>query len=106
MLLLFTFLVIAILTLAPRLGNKLGGTPVQLSGPCFRETDEITCTYQDDKDNVHVCGVFIIEMVALCISPALLRTGRVVLQLTMGDAEDMFTHDGTAVFYSYELVHT
>ena len=67
----------ATLTLAPRLGNMLGGTPVRVAGLCLQATDEITCTF----DGVEVEGVYMSEMIAMCISPQLTSIGRISFQM-------------------------
>ena len=85
------------LTLAPRLGNMLGGTAVLVSGPCLEETDQITCMFGERSVN----GLYISEMLSVCVSPTISTTGRVRFQLivqTNGTSTDRYR--GESVFYS------
>ena len=87
------------LTLAPRLGNMLGGTAVFVSGPCLEETDEITCVFGDRS----VTGIYINQMLSLCVSPTISVTGRVRFQLIVwanGTSTDRYR--GESIFYSGE----
>jgi len=84
------------LSLAPRLGNVLSGTPVKLSGPCFEEEDDITCHFND----VVVTGTQLNKDIALCVSPQLEVTGRINLTLTVT------REDGTVAFVGQETYHS
>ena len=48
------------LSLSPRGGHFLGGTVVQISGPCFDESDNITCVFNGQD----IEGVFVNTMIA------------------------------------------
>ena len=85
----------ATLTLVPRLGNMLGGTPVQVAGPCLRQTDEIICAF----DGIEVPGVYMSERIALCICPQLTSVGRVPFQMTVF-ADGAITFRGEVIFFS------
>ena len=52
------------LTLAPRLGNMLGGTALLVSGPCLEATDQITCVFGETA----VTGIYIIARCSRCVS--------------------------------------
>ena len=85
------------MTLGPRFGSVLGGTAVLVSGPCFEETDNISCVF----NGVEVEGVFVSMTQCLCISPQLSVLGRVSFQLkvvntTSGDTR----YEGTSEFLS------
>ena len=54
-----------IVFISPNNGNELGGTPVIVRGPCFNDTDNITCDFGD----ITVPGVKVSINTALCISP-------------------------------------
>ena len=86
------------LFLAPRLGNILGGTPVQLSGPCFEVNDDITCYFGD----ISVKGTRLNENRVLCVSPELSRTGRIDLKLRVIRADELI-FDGQVTFHSSML---
>ena len=70
-----------------------------VSGPCLEETDEITCMFGERS----VTGIYISEMLLLCVSPTISTTGRVRFQLivqTNGTSTDRYR--GESVFYSGE----
>ena len=85
-----------VITLAPRLGNVLGGTPVLVSGPCLEETDNIVCTF----DGVVVDGVYINETMALCVSPCLSTIGRVVFEVNVTTLNGTIKFEGETAFFS------
>lgn len=66
---------------APESGNMLGGTIVNITGPCFKPTDQITCKF-DTADEVY--GVVVSSNRAICIQPQLLVEGYVVLEIAIG----------------------
>ena len=86
------------LLVAPRLGNVLGGTPVQLSGPCFEENDNITCQFSD----VAVRGTRLDRNRVLCVSPELSVIGRVALKLIVVRADEV-VFNGQVTFHSSML---
>lgn len=86
------------LLLAPHLGNVLGGTPVQLSGPCFEETDNITCLFGDAA----IIGSRLDRNRVLCVSPELNVISRITLELIVVRAdEEVF--NGQVTFHSSKL---
>ena len=85
--------------MAPRLGNVLGGTPVQLSGPCFEENDNITCRFGD----VAVKGTRLDRNRVLCVSPELSVIGRIALKLLVVRADDV-VFNGQVTFHSSTYV--
>ena len=82
-------------TIAPRMGNMLGGTPVQVAGPCLQETDVITCAF----DGAVVEGIYISDMLAVCVSPRLSSIGRVAFQLTVSTS-GAIRYEGETIFFS------
>ena len=87
------------LLLAPRLGNVLGGTPVQLSGPCFEENDNITCYFGDTP----IKGTYLDKNRVLCVSPELSEIGRITLQLRVIRANELI-FDGQVTFHSSKQI--
>ena len=83
------------LKLSPCGGHFLGGTVVQVSGPCFFESDNITCVF----DGQEIEGVFVNTMVALCLSPPLMTTGGLPFQLVVHSAGGIRSQ-GNAEFFS------
>ena len=72
-----------------------------VSGPCLEETDQITCVFGDRS----VTGIYISEMLSLCVSPTISVTGRVRFQLIVqanGTSTDRYR--GESIFYSGERV--
>ncbi len=87
-------------TIAPRAGNVLGGTAVQLAGPCLEETDNITCVF----DGQEVGGVFVNTLIAVCVSPPLSRLGNVPFQLIVRSSSGDVRTKGTGEFFSCECM--
>ena len=71
----------------------LGGAAVLVSGPCFDETDNITCVF----DGILTEGMFFNELQSLCASPILSRTGALPFRLIVNGTNEF---RGDAVFYS------
>ena len=83
------------LTLVPRLGTVLGGTPIRLLGPCFEEADNIACQFND----IAVEGKYINEDLALCVSPEIHMVGQVTLHLTIVWSTGITGYNGKATFH-------
>ncbi|XP_044255484.1 protein mesh isoform X3 [Tribolium madens] len=66
---------------APESGNMLGGTIVNITGPCFKPTDQIICKF-DTADEVY--GVVVSSNRAICVQPPLLVEGYVKLEIAIG----------------------
>ena len=83
------------LTLFPHYGSVLGGTAVQVFGPCFDNflDRNITCSF----DGVKVPGIYVDENSIICISPALTTHGRVDFILSISNSTVKFKK---ATFYS------
>ncbi|XP_018331597.1 protein mesh isoform X2 [Agrilus planipennis] len=70
------------LMFAPESGNMLGGTIVNITGPCFRPTDKITCKF-DVEDEVF--GTVVDANRALCVQPRLSVEGYVRLEIAINN---------------------
>ena len=83
------------ISLYPRYGSVLGGTPVQVFGPCFDGYADapITCYF----DNIEVEGIFVNENYILCISPPLQDLGSVAFTIRLNGVSVEFKE---VVFYS------
>ena len=80
------------LQLSPRYGNNLGGVPVRVSGPYFKENDIIELSFDDVVVNCsHTSNVE-----ALCVSPFLATVGKVDVAAYINS----FQYERTAVYYS------
>ena len=63
----------------------------------FREGDNITCVFDNQKVN----GVYVNEKQALCVSPELSETGTVLFQLVIGqDVPGSIPFSGEAKYIS------
>ena len=84
------------LTLKPRHGTELGGTPIIVSVTQLTaaEDDNVSCIF-DRKETV---GSVINENEVLCVSPELTRTGRVPFELRITGQNSSFT--GISIFIS------
>ena len=89
------------LTLFPHYGNVLGGTTVQVFGPCFDEfvNHTITCSFNE----IEVQAIFIDSNSVICISPGLTSLGRINFALTIEDIDAEFQE---TTFYSCKCVAT
>ena len=89
------------LTLFPRYGNVLGGTTVQVFGPCFDEFVDhtITCSF----DETEVQAILIDSNSVICISPGLTSLGRINFALTI-DGIDVGFQETT--FYSRKYIRS
>ncbi|XP_074605108.1 sushi domain containing 2 mesh isoform X2 [Brevipalpus obovatus] len=67
------------LTFFPRWGHMLGGTLVNVTGPCFEPDDIITCNF----DNQVAKGIYRDRNHATCISPAVYYHGYIDLTITV-----------------------
>ncbi|XP_050546629.1 protein mesh-like isoform X2 [Daktulosphaira vitifoliae] len=69
------------LVFAPESGNMLGGTVVNITGPCFERTDKVRCKF----DTEEVVGTVINRNRAICIQPFLMAEGYVIFDVAIGD---------------------
>lgn len=74
------------LSFFPRVGNMLGGTMVNVSGPCLHEDAVIECIFE----NRPVKGVYRDKNHASCISPAVMYHGYVDLTIRVDDKIDFY----------------
>ncbi|KAK4887724.1 hypothetical protein RN001_003995 [Aquatica leii] len=68
------------LVFAPESGNMLGGTMVNITGPCFEPGDKVICKF--DTKEVH--GIVINRNRAVCVQPRLYVEGYIRLQISIG----------------------
>ncbi len=76
------FIDVNTITINPNNGHQLGGTPVIITGPCYKETDNILCVF---NNNQLVDGVVINDEEAICISPVMDIIRPVLLELYIND---------------------
>ncbi|KAL1505442.1 hypothetical protein ABEB36_005011 [Hypothenemus hampei] len=69
------------LMFAPESGNMLGGTVVNITGPCFNPTDQIICKF-DVADVVY--GIVVSRNRAICVQPPLMVEGYVRFEIAIG----------------------
>ena len=83
------------LTLFPRYGNVLGGTAVQVFGPCFDAYADhnIMCSF----DGIEVPAIYVDKDSVICISPALRTLGKVDFALIISGTTTRFKK---TTFYS------
>ena len=67
----------------PRYGSVLGGTLIQVFGPCFDAlvNSSITCHF----DEIQTRGLYADEDYIVCISPSMEFVGRVSFKITVAD---------------------
>ncbi|XP_044731193.1 protein mesh isoform X2 [Chrysoperla carnea] len=72
------------LVFAPENGNMLGGTIVNITGPCFdKQTDTVTCRF----DTEDVKGTIIDDNRAVCIQPLLYAEGYVRFEISVNNGK-------------------
>uniref|UniRef100_A0A336M8F3 CSON013620 protein n=2 Tax=Culicoides sonorensis TaxID=179676 RepID=A0A336M8F3_CULSO len=67
----------SILHISPQSGNMLGGSIINVTGPCFNPNHEIRCIF----DTIEVIGVFVDVNRAICIQPFLTVSGHINLDV-------------------------
>ena len=74
------------LALTPRSGLVLGGTQVEISGPCFNVTsDTVVCRF---NGNILADGNVVDRYKASCVTPHLRDIGRVSLEMSLDDGKN------------------
>ena len=68
------------LVFAPESGNMLGGTVVNITGPCFDQRERISCRF----DTEEVVGHFIDTNRAICVQPFLQAQGYIRFEISIG----------------------
>ncbi|XP_054014775.1 protein mesh isoform X2 [Hylaeus anthracinus] len=71
------------LVFAPESGNMLGGTIVNITGPCFNETQKIRCMFE----TVWVIGTVIDRNRAICVQPFVKAQGYIRFAISIGDSK-------------------
>lgn len=69
------------LVFAPESGNMLGGTIVNITGPCFEPNEKIVCRF----DTEDVVGVFVDRNRAICVQPFVMAEGYIRFEVAVGD---------------------
>ncbi|XP_014488092.1 PREDICTED: protein mesh [Dinoponera quadriceps] len=73
-----------LLVFAPESGNMLGGTIVNITGPCFNETQKILCNFQ----GTNVVGTVVDRNRAICVQPRLQYEGYIDLIVSIANIND------------------
>lgn len=68
------------LVFAPESGNMLGGTVVNITGPCFDTDERVSCRF----DTEEVIGHVVNRNRAICIQPFLKAQGYVRFEISIG----------------------
>ena len=91
------------LLLAPRSGTILGGTPVQVYGPCAQEPKNIKCVF----DSEEVEGKYYPDQGQfVCVTPRFQKTGRVQFTLTFtSKSGEKQTHSSIFSVGKFSLNH-
>lgn len=76
---------ISTLTIAPESGNMLGGTVVNVTGPCFDDTQRVTCRFNMTR----VPATVIDKNRATCIMPRLYSAGYIDLFVEVDDSSEV-----------------
>ncbi|XP_075235234.1 sushi domain containing 2 mesh isoform X2 [Lycorma delicatula] len=69
------------LSFAPESGNMLGGTVVNITGPCFNESMKVRCRFDVES----VVGTVVDRNRAICVQPFLMAEGYVLFDIAIGD---------------------
>lgn len=68
------------LVFAPESGNMLGGTVVNITGPCFSPNERVLCKF----DTESVVGHVVDRNRAICVQPYLMAQGYVRFEIAIG----------------------
>ncbi len=68
------------LVFAPESGNMLGGTVVNITGPCFNPNERVLCKF----DTESVIGHVIDRNRAICVQPFLFAQGYIRFEISIG----------------------
>lgn len=68
------------LTFAPEYGNMLGGTIVNITGPCFEKNIRVVCHF----DTTDVLGIFVDTNRVICVQPYLNSQGYIRFEISVG----------------------
>lgn len=68
------------LVFAPESGNMLGGTIVNITGPCFNPQERVLCRFDTDV----VVGIVVDRNRAICVQPQLLAQGYIRFEIAIG----------------------
>ncbi|XP_046394346.1 protein mesh isoform X1 [Ischnura elegans] len=71
------------LVFAPESGNMLGGTVVNITGPCFHPDEKIVCRF----DTEAVTGTMVDTNRAICVQPFVMAEGYVRFEVSVGDSK-------------------
>ena len=78
----------------------LGGTNLKVSGPCFKQKDDIVVQFDN---SININATFGTEIQSSVIVPVLNRTGRIPIKLSV-DGGNSFQHNGvctSGIFLSH-----
>ncbi|GJQ65539.1 hypothetical protein Trydic_g7640 [Trypoxylus dichotomus] len=70
------------LMFAPESGNMLGGTIVNITGPCFLRTDKVQCKFDVEPE---VVGIVVDSNRAICVQPRLSVEGYVRFEIAINN---------------------
>ena len=89
------------ITLTPRYGSEIGGTPIIVTADKLEafEEDNVTCVF----DGIKTDGFVTKDGLVFCVSPELRRTGRVPFELHIEGDKNSFT--GFAKFISGSVLN-
>ena len=80
--------------MSPRFGSQLGGTPVQVRGPCFNPSDTVKCYF--DTLTIPIPGIYESQDRYICVTPFLNKYGRVQVRVEVTDINGV-----TILYYGY-----
>ncbi|KAI3389375.1 hypothetical protein SNEBB_001005 [Seison nebaliae] len=69
----------------PLFGNMLGGSEVNITGPCFNQVRKLLCKWGDDRNAPVTAGEVRSSLRARCVSPTLFFQGRLNLSISMDE---------------------
>ncbi len=89
-------MLLASVVFAPGYVNMLGHQYVFMSGPCYTNTSNITCTFFDPNipSPISVPGIALDPRTATCITPTLFSQGRLDVELKIADVNKTVRYMG------------
>lgn len=84
------------LVFAPESGNMLGGTVVNITGPCFNESQKIKCRFETEV----VLGMVVDKNRAICVQPFLKYEGYIGFYIAI----DSGTYDWKGKYFVGKMI--
>lgn len=93
---LYLYLYAAALHLSPRFGHQLGGTAVEVQGPCFDPSDTVMCNF----GHIPTPGIYVDQGTVICVCPVMIEHGRIQVTVRIRNTSGVITFGKSSLFTS------